>query len=177
MNAYNPTFQCKFYKKGKDGQWQRYKRGATVSFSVGNLTMRDEQGSLLADFPKAAVESFDFVKTSGADVDGDGIVRINPSSLGEDHVRQENIALSFEKEVVKSVMQELRRVAPVEICHNVGRPSRDEGRAFELPSLSDPATLDMIVQLIFDDAFTTFTNELAGVLEEFKDKMDSACGL
>jgi hypothetical protein len=171
MNVYNPTYACKFYKH-KEGQWQRYTRGANLSFTEGNLTVRDEeQGTLLVDFPKAVVDSFDYVKTSG---DSEGIVRINPSS--EDQAR-ERIAMSFERELVKSVMQELRRVAPVNVCHHARSASRKEGSALEMPSLSDPSVLDMILQLLFDDSFSSFTAELAGVLEEFAGKMDNSVGL
>lgn len=177
MNVFSPTFACTLYRKSKEGQWQRYKRQANLTISSqGSLTCRDvEAGTLLADFPKAGIGSIDYLKDSD-------IVRISPvviTAKGEVSFSPEiqKIALMFPKEVVKSVVQELRRVGPLNVCHNSGVKSlaREDG-TFELPNLNDPATLEMILALLFDDSFASFTNGLASVLEGFKDRMENTCG-
>ena len=75
-----PVFKCTLFRRkgdGNDGQWERYTKEAQIivqGLSVSSLTVRNEQdGTLLADFPKDAVQSIDIIRS-------ERILRINPNA-------------------------------------------------------------------------------------------------
>lgn len=157
-----PVFKCTlFRRKGDDrhGQWERYSKQAQITvqgLSVSSLTVRDEQdGTLLADFPKDVVHSIDIIRC-------ERILRIN-------HNTPPTLALQFSSDnVINAFIQELnsRNFAVIrDVTASLVEPG------LIMPDLRESSVRDLILNLLFDDNFEEFVSELSSLIDEFRNTL------
>ena len=146
---------CTFLRYSPEqNTWLQNAKKCSCDVSNGGITIRDIEGSLVCDLPRASIKTVESMNSIVARINSNTSVRI---------------ALKFDTPA--SLQSTFRNLREIEIpCTDVSAPSSATS-ATSMPDLSDPNVQEFVLQLLFREDFAEFCADLNQLFECLADEI------